>query len=297
MDKKTCGMSIFEPIKNHPKLWLSHLPKLLPDGNKYTRGHALIYGGYPITGAARMAARACARVGTGLTTIAVPEIAFPIYAASLNSIMVTPLAKSDDFNRLLEDKRLSAFLIGPGAGTDEFIRDYALAMLATGKPVVLDADAITMFQDEPLALGCAITGPCIITPHEGEFARLFDNSGDRLTRACTAAKHSGAIIVLKGNQTIIASPDGRAIINTNAPPTLATAGSGDVLSGMILGLLAQGMEPFFAAAAAVWLHGAAATKFGPCLIAEDLPDLLPDVFRRLHDSGMKTMWQRLINLK
>jgi NAD(P)H-hydrate epimerase len=237
-----------------------------------------------MTGAARMAARACARIGAGLTTIAVPEIAFPIYATSLTSIMVTPLAAPEDFYHLLEDKRLSAFLIGPGAGTDEFIRDYALAMLATGKPTVLDADAITMFQDEPLALYSAITGPCIFTPHEGEFARLFEDSGDRLTRACAAAKKSGAIIVLKGNQTVIAAPDGRAIINTNAPPTLATAGSGDVLSGMILGLLAQGMEPFFAAAAAVWLHGAAARKFGPCLIAEDLPDLLPDVFRNLYDS-------------
>ena len=286
-------MSTLEPIQNHPKLWLSHLPKLLPDGNKYTRGHALIYGGYPNTGAARMAARACARVGAGLTTIAVPEIAFPIYATSLTSIMVAPLAAPNDFTRLLEDNRLSGFLIGPGAGTGEHIRDYALAMLATGKPTVLDADAINIFQDEPLALGCAITGPCIITPHEGEFSRLFDNSGDRLTRACAAAKHSRAIIVFKGNKTVIASPDGRAIINSNAPPALATAGSGDVLSGMILGLLAQGMEPFFAAAAAVWIHGAAATKFGPCLIAEDLPDLLPDVFRRLYDSRVKAIWRRL----
>ena len=168
-------------------------------------------------------------------------------------------------------------------GNDAFIvLDDALAMLATGEPTVLDADAITTFQDKPLTLRSAITGPCILTPHEGEFARVFDSSGDRLTRACGAAKQSGAIIVLKGNQTIIAAPDGRAIINTNAPPTLATAGSGDVLSGMIFGLLAQGMEPFFAAAAAVWLHGAAATKFGPCLIAEDLPDLLPDVFRSLY---------------
>ena len=271
-------------IVNHPKLWLSHLPKLLPDANKYTRGHALIYGDYPMTGAARMAARACARIGAGLTTIAVPEIAFPIYAASLTSIMVTPLVKLDDFNHLLNDKRLSAFLIGPGVRTGEHIRDYALAMLATGKPTVLDADAITMFQDDPLALDSAIIGPCIITPHEGEFARLFDSSGDRLTRTCAAAKHSGAIIVLKGNQTVIAAPDGCVIINTNAPPTLATAGSGDVLSGMILGLLAQGMESFLAAAAAVWLHGTAASKFGPCLIAEDLPDLLPDVFRSLYDS-------------
>ncbi len=271
------------PVENQPKLWLTQLPKLSPDGNKYMRGHALIYGGYPITGAARLAARACARMGAGLTTIAVPEIAFAIYAASLDSIMVTPLTASNDFKHLLNDKRLSAFLIGPGAGVGDDIRNDALAMLATGKPTVLDADAITIFQDEPLALADAIIGPCIITPHEGEFARLFNSSGDRLSRACAAAKQSGAIIVLKGHKTMIASPDGRVIINSNAPATLATAGSGDVLSGMILGLLAQGMEPFFATAAAVWLHGAAASKFGPCLIADDLPDLLPDVFRQIHN--------------
>jgi len=269
---------------NNPQLWLSHLPKLLPDGNKYTRGHALIYGGYPITGAARIAARACARIGSGLTTIAVPEIAFPIYATSLTSIMVRPVAASYDFKYLLEDNRLSAFLIGPGAGKEEHIRTYALAMLATGKPTVLDADAINIFANEPLALRSAISGPCVITPHEGEFARLFDNSSDRLISACKAAKQSGAIIVLKGNKTVIADPDGRVIINKNAPPTLATAGSGDVLSGIILGLLAQGMEPFLAAAASVWLHGAAATQFGPCLIAEDLPDMLPDVFRSIYHS-------------
>ncbi len=274
-----------EPEKNHPKLWLSHLPKLSLDGNKYTRGHALIYGGYPMTGAARMAARASARIGAGLTTVITPEIAFPIYATSLSCVMVKPLAKPEDFNRLLSDTRFSAFLIGPGAGTSELIRDYAAAALATGKPVTLDADAITVFQDNPLALTRTGTEPCVITPHEGEFSVLFKHiHGDRLSRARTAAKTIGAIIVLKGEKTIIAAPDARVIINHNAPPTLATAGSGDVLSGMILGLLAQGMEPFLAAAAAVWLHGAAAAKFGHCLIAEDLPDLLPGVFRRLYNT-------------
>jgi len=268
-------------FENDPALWLAHLPRPKSGGNKYSRGHALISGGYPMTGAARMAARAAARAGAGLTTIAVTEIALPIYAAALTSIMVRPIAAPADFDRLLEDRRISAFLIGPGAGVGEETRSRALAMLGSGRATLLDADAITSFQDDPKALDRAIVDACVVTPHEGEFKRVFDASGDKLQRTRAAARRSGAIIVLKGADTVIAAPDGRAIINANAPPTLATAGSGDVLSGIVLGLLAQGMEPFLAAAAAVWLHGAAAVAFGPGLIAEDLPDLLPSVFRRL----------------
>ena len=268
-------------FENDPALWLADLPRPNSSGNKYSRGHALISGGYPMTGAARMAARAAARAGAGLTTIAVTEIALPIYAAALTSIMVRPIAAPADFDRLLEDRRISAFLIGPGAGVGEETRSRALAMLGSGRATLLDADAITSFQDDPEALDRAIVDACVVTPHEGEFKRVFDASGDKLQRTRAAARRSGAIIVLKGADTVIAAPDGRAIINANAPPTLATAGSGDVLSGIVLGLLAQGMEPFLAAAAAVWLHGAAAVAFGPGLIAEDLPDLLPSVFRRL----------------
>jgi NAD(P)H-hydrate epimerase len=267
--------------ENQPSLWQHALPQLTPAGNKYSRGHALLHGGYPTTGAARMAARAAARIGAGLTSIAVPEIALPVYAAALTSIMVSPVSRPEDFAALLADKRYSALLIGPGAGVNGSTRERALAMLATGRRVVLDADAISVFAGRIETLRAAIQGPCVMTPHDGEFARLFDAGGDKLTRARRAASASGAVIVLKGADTVIVAPDGRAIVNSNAPASLATAGSGDVLGGIILGLLAQGMEAWLAAAAGVWLHGAAAAEFGPGLLAEDLPDLLPGVLRRL----------------
>jgi NAD(P)H-hydrate epimerase len=278
--------SVLEEVKpdtfeNDPALWADALPMLQPDGNKYTRGHALVWGGWPTTGAARMAARAAARAGAGLTTIAVPEIALPVYAAALTSIMVSPITRPEDLEHLLADNRYSGLLIGPGAGIGPETRSRVLVMLATGRPMLLDADALTAFANDPPALERAIIGPCVLTPHDGEFRRLFDASGDKLTRTRAAASRSGAVVVLKGSDTVIAAPDGRAIINANAPPTLATAGAGDVLGGIVLGLLAQGMEPFLAAAAAVWLHGAAATEFGPGLLAEDLPDLIPGVLRRL----------------
>lgn len=278
--------TVFESIapdafENDPMLWGSALPILSAAGNKYTRGHALVSGGYPVTGAARMAARSAARVGAGLTTVAVPQEAWSVYAATLTSVMVQTVSVPEEFNRLLGDRRYTGLLIGPGAGVGAQTRARVLAMLATGKPTVLDADALTSFKGDPDLLDRAIVGPCVMTPHEGEFKRLFDSSGDKLMRARAAARRSGAIVVLKGSDTVIAAPAGVAIINSNAPPTLATAGSGDVLSGMILGLLAQGMDALAAAAAAVWLHGAAARVFGPGLLAEDLPDLLPGVLRSL----------------
>ena len=195
--------------------------------------------------------------------------------------MVQTLAKEGDLARLLADSRFTAFLIGPGAGVTDATRASALALLATHRPVLLDADAISVFSSDPAALKGAIRGACVMTPHEGEFARVFKLTGDKLLRARAAAQSCGAVIVLKGADTVIAAPDGRAVINSNAPPTLATAGSGDVLGGLILGLLAQGMEPFWASAAAVWIHAAAAAAFGVGLIAEDLPDLVPAVLQGL----------------
>jgi NAD(P)H-hydrate epimerase len=267
--------------ENHPSLWRAELPQARSAGNKYTRGHAMICGGYPLTGAARMAGRAAARMGAGLTTIAVPEQAFAVYAAALTSVMVLPLTHPGDFANALLDARYSGFLIGPGAGVSDLTRERALALLATGRSVLLDADALSVFAGRAAGLAQAIRGPCVLTPHEGEFARLFAFKGGKLARARAAAAESGAVVVLKGADTVIAAPDGRAIINANAPANLATAGSGDVLGGFILGLLAQGMDAFTAAAAGVWMHGAAAADFGPGLLAEDLPDLLPAVLRRL----------------
>jgi NAD(P)H-hydrate epimerase len=228
-----------------------------------------------------MAALAAARAGAGLTTIAVPENSLAIYAAALTSIMIQPLTADDDLARLLADPRYTACLIGPGAGVGDSTRARALRLLRSGKPVLLDADAITACAAHPEELFAAIEGACVLTPHEGEFKRLFSHEGDKLSRARRAAKRSGAVIVLKGSDTVIASPDGRAAINSNAPATLATAGSGDVLAGLILGLLAQGMNAFPAACAAVWMHGAAAASFGPGLLAEDLPNLIPGVLRQL----------------
>jgi len=290
--------SVFDTVapdtfENDPLLWADALPVLQPEAHKFTRGHALVWGGWPGTGAARMAARAAARVGAGLTTVAVDmshgEAALQVYAAALTSVMVSPVAQPQDLELLLADSRISGLLIGPGAGLGTDTRARVLAMLQAGRATVLDADALTVFQDDPPSLFRAIRGACVLTPHEGEFRRLFPAAergaagvhGDKLSRARAAARSSGAVVVLKGSDTVIAAPDGRAIINANAPPTLATAGAGDVLAGMVLGLLAQGMQPFLAAAAAVWLHGAAADHFGPGLLAEDLPDRLPAVFRRL----------------
>ena len=268
--------------ENGPALWSEAYPWPAIDGHKYRRGHALVLGGAVMTGAARLAARAAARIGAGLVTVAAPEAVWPVYAASLTGIIVQPMADASGFAALLADSRRNAVLIGPGAGTEATTRDAVFAALATRRAVVLDADAITVFADRPETLFAAIAGPTLLTPHEGEFARLFGEiPGDKLVRARAAAARSGAVVLLKGGDTVIAAPDGRAVINANAPPELATGGSGDVLSGMATGLLAQGLDPFRAAAAAAWLHGEAAATFGPGLVAEDLVEGLPPVLRRL----------------
>ena len=267
---------------NGPELWLDRYPWPAARDHKYGRGHALIAGGASMTGAARLAARAAYRAGAGMVTIASPPAAVPIYASDLAGLLVSAVANEDEFGALLGDPRKNAVLVGPGCGVNRTTRNMALAALRAHKAVVLDADALTVFEDEPSELFGDLSGrKTVLTPHDGEFARLFDPAGDKLSRVRTAAAICGAVVLLKGTDTVIAAPDGRAVVNDNAPPTLATAGTGDVLAGLILGLLAQGMDPFDAACCGAWLHGEAARLFGPGLIASDIPERLPQVLTGL----------------
>jgi hydroxyethylthiazole kinase-like uncharacterized protein yjeF len=273
---------------NAPALWSTEFPRPRLDGHKYSRGHALVVSGpAEHTGAARLGARGALRVGAGLVTVASPPDAIPVNAAQLTAIMLTAFDGAAGLGRILEDKRKNAVLLGPALGVGAPTRQLVAAALASGAATVLDADALTSFADEPDTLFTAVVSnaarPVVMTPHDGEFARLFPGSaaGCKLARARAAARRSGAVVVLKGPDTVVAAPDGRAAINDNAPPWLATAGAGDVLGGFVAGLLAQGMPVFAAACAAVWLHGAAAAAFGPGLIAEDLPETLPKVLLAL----------------
>jgi NAD(P)H-hydrate epimerase len=267
--------------ENGPGLWLDGYPWPEPESYKYQRGEVLVLGGAAITGASRMTALAASRAGAGMVTLAAPTPVWGVYATSLINAIVHGFEGASGWEALLEDKRRNAIAIGPGAGVGASTRAYVLAALATKRATVLDADALTAFAEAPEDLFRAIDGPCVMTPHAGEFMRLFQVEGDKLERARAAARRSGAVVLLKGPDTVIAAPDGRAIINSNAPAQLATGGSGDVLTGFVAALLAQGMAPFEAAAAGAWLHGEAANSFGLGLVAEDLPDALPRVLQGL----------------
>ncbi len=273
-----------QTFENGTGLWGGGYPWRRPGDHKYDFGHALVLGGAVMTGAGRLAARAALRVGAGLVTVACPPEVLAIYARATPSAMTVPIANEAEFSALLADARKNVVLIGPGNGVGPETRARSLAALGAGKMVVLDADALTSFQDRPEALFEVTQGSCVLTPHEGEFRRLFpDLEGGKLARARAAAALSGAVVLIKGADSVIAAPDGRAAINTNAPPELATAGTGDVLAGLVAGLLAQGMSAFDAACAAVWLHGEAGTACGPGLIAEDLCEALPGVLRTLRE--------------
>lgn len=276
---------------NAPGLWRDAFPVPRIDGHKYGRGHAVVVsGGLPSTGAARLAARAALRAGAGLVTIASPREALAVQAAANLAVMVRAVDGAAELARLLEDRRLNAVALGPALGVGAATRAQVSAALAGERDVVLDADALTSFAGRLADLAAALQrrgGAAVLTPHHGEFTRLFNITHEeigvssKLDLARMAAKRLEAVIVYKGADSVVAAPDGRAAIADNAPPWLATAGAGDVLAGMIAGLLAQRMPAFEAAAAAVWLHGEAATAFGPGLIAEDLPEMLPQVYRAL----------------
>ena len=272
---------------NGPALWRERFPWPQAESHKYARGHVVVAGGDSMTGAARLASHAALRAGAGLVTIFSPPGAGAIYRAGHSGVLVRDIVSLAAFAEALADRRLSTFVLGPGLGGGESTRAMVAAALAAGRDHVLDADALSAFAGDSQSLFAAIAqaGACVLTPHDGEFARLFGDlaslPGGKLARVRAAAQRAGAVVVLKGPDTVIAAPDGRAAINANAPPTLATAGAGDVLAGFIAGLLAQGMPGWHAAGAGVWLHGAAAAAFGPGLIAADIADILPTVLRDL----------------
>jgi len=283
-----------QTFENIPAFWRQSFPVPRVDGHKYSRGHAVVVSGdIASTGAARLSARGSLRAGAGLVTLASPRNALAVNASALSAVMVRAVDTVVEFAELLTDRRFNTCVIGPGAGLGGRTRDLVLTALSAKRSLVLDADALTSFAEAPDRLFEAIKASqdpqVVLTPHEGEFPRLFSDISNKnplrskLERVRAAAERSGAIVLLKGPDTVVASPQGRAAVAANAPPWLATAGAGDVLSGMISGLLAQGVPAFEAACIGVWMHGEAAREAGPGLIAEDLPETMPAVFRRLYD--------------
>lgn len=295
---------------NSMALWRRLWPAPSLEGHKYSRGHALVVSGGPwSTGAARLAARGTLRSGAGLVTLASPRAALPVNASHLTAVMLAPCDDAGELAAILADRRFNAVALGPGLGVGAATRALVEAALAAPnrQAIVLDADALTSFETAPEGLKSAISAsgkPVILTPHEGEFTRLFNPqrpylesipqpaesiseapesvpATDKLTRAGRAAALTGAIVLLKGPDTVVAAPDGRASILADSTPWLATAGSGDVLAGIIAGLAAQGMPAFEAASAGAWMHAQAGLAAGPGLISEDLPETLRGVVARL----------------
>jgi hydroxyethylthiazole kinase-like uncharacterized protein yjeF len=267
-------------FENGTEMWGRDYRWPSPDGHKYARGHCVVVSGNAhATGAARLAARGALRIGAGLVSVASPPDAVTVNAARLTAIMVKPFNGANGLADLLSDKRFNAVVIGPGCGVGRQTQELVMAVLASNAAAVLDADALTSFHEDPNALFRLLREPVVLTPHEGEFERVFPGllakSQNKVEAARMAAAAVHCTVLLKGPDTVIAAPDGRAIVNTHAPATLATAGSGDVLSGFIGGLMAQHLDSYKAAAAAAWLHGKAAQRFGPGLISEDLPEMLP----------------------
>ena len=292
-----CGEVVVEDIglgesdarlfENGPELWARAFPWPTNDTHKHSRGRLVVVGGEPwSTGAARLAARGGLRVGAGLVTLLSPPDALAVNAAHLEAVMLRGFETDAELEQLAAD--VDAAIIGPAAGVGEGTIANVLALARTGAALVLDADALTSFAGEPDELFSVLDRDDVLTPHPGEFERLFPGllaeSANRIAAARDAARDADAVVVLKGADTVIAAPDGRAAVNLNGTPWLATAGSGDVLAGLIGGLLAQSMESFEAACAGVWIHAEAAAGFGPGLTAEDLPGRTPGVLRRLYEA-------------
>lgn len=273
-------------VENGPELWLSRFPWPSAASHKHARGRLIVLSGEAwSTGAARLAARAGLRIGAGLVTLYAGPDALASNASHLEAVMLKPFENDLELEQAADEA--DAAVIGPAAGVTEVTLRNVLALARTGAALVIDADAITVFRDDPEELFSVLDRDDVLTPHPGEFERLFPgllkSAPERITAAREAAAKAGAVVLLKGADTVVAAPDGRAAVNINGSPWLATAGSGDVLAGFIGGLVAQGMESFEAACAAAWIHAEAAELHGPGLISEDLPGLAPAVLRRLYD--------------
>ncbi len=275
---------------NEPDFWLRYYPRLKSDGHKYDRGHAVVVSGpMESTGASRMASRAALRIGAGLSSLATSKSAFYINAAQMTSVMLAVFEGAAGLADVLtSDPRRNSVLIGPGAGATLETRENVAAVLSSDATAIIDAEGLTAFEEQPQELFGLIhqrSAPTIITPHKGEFDRIFPELGNaesKLEQAKRAAEISGAVVVFKGPDTVVSAPDGLSAISEGSPPWLATAGTGDILAGMITGLCAQSMSPFDAAVAAVWMHAEVARTFGPGLIAEDMPDMFPPLLQRLN---------------
>jgi len=281
-DATIAGLSAMQ-WENAPELWNARWPWPEETAHKYSRGHLVVAGGgVASNGAVRLAARAGLRIGAGLVTCAVPDSALQIYAAQQTAVMNCAVSSPDAFREMIDDRRVTAALLGPGQGVHGKTREMVCHALETATPTVLDADALTVFQDDPSVLFERLHEQRILTPHEGEFSRLFKRTDDRLHDVRLAARQADCIVLLKGADTVIANPQGAVLINANGSPFLATAGSGDVLAGFVAGLLAQGAAAFDAAAMGVWLHAEIGRRLGPGLVAEDLTEKAPRVLRSLY---------------
>ncbi|MBI1274645.1 NAD(P)H-hydrate dehydratase [bacterium] len=278
-------------LKNSPALWKTHFPWPRDDAHKYSRGTLFIMAGKGAAGAPLLAAEAAMRAAAGYVMLACPKQHHAMMAAmGPRALVYAPYEAPAEWQEALSSRPFTALLIGPGNGVSDHTKTQLRTLMEQGLPMVVDADGLTCLAGQAGMMKDVAHAPLVLTPHEGEFARLFkDISGDRPHRAMAAAKASGAVVVLKGPDTLIASPSGELAVQEHAPAWLATAGSGDVLVGIIAGLLstmpASGISAFHAACAGVWLHSEAARLHGPGLIADDLPPILPDVLAYLQEEA------------